>query len=109
MEGEKYIPPVVAEGVRNVDASRGDKVRKLDGKSKEWKEAAASRTTTGWRPTCEHDANPVPCQVLDPFAGSGTVGEVCIIHQREFIGIELNPDYIELAKDRTDGVQVRLL
>ena len=29
--------------------------------------------------------------VLDPFAGSGTVGVVCRKHQRLFIGIELNP------------------
>ena len=79
------------------------------GNSNTGKMAQHEHVTTGWRPTCEHDADPVPCQVLDPFAGSGTVGEVCIIHQREFIGIELNPDYIELAEDRTDGVQVRLL
>ena len=35
--------------------------------------------------------------VLDPFFGSGTVGEVCIKHDRKFIGIELNEGYVELA------------
>jgi DNA modification methylase len=39
--------------------------------------------------------------VLDPFAGSGTVGQVAIELGRKAVLIELNPEYIELAKDRT--------
>jgi 23S rRNA G2445 N2-methylase RlmL len=35
--------------------------------------AAATSTTTGWRPTCEHDGEPVPSTIFDPFMGSGTV------------------------------------
>jgi len=38
--------------------------------------------------------------VLDPFFGSGTVGEVCLRQKRQFVGIELNPDYIKIAQDR---------
>ena len=38
--------------------------------------------------------------VLDPFAGAGTVGLVCKKLNREAILIELNPDYIEIAKKR---------
>lgn len=38
--------------------------------------------------------------VLDPFAGSGTVGVVAKKHNRKFIGIELNPDYAKIANDR---------
>lgn len=38
--------------------------------------------------------------VLDPFAGSGTVGVVAQKHGRQFIGIELNPDYVKLAEAR---------
>ena len=38
--------------------------------------------------------------VLDPFFGSGTVGVVAIKHNRKYIGIELNPEYVEIAKDR---------
>ena len=38
--------------------------------------------------------------VLDPFAGAGTVGLVCKKLNREAILIELNPDYIEIAKNR---------
>lgn len=38
--------------------------------------------------------------VLDPFTGSGTVGMVALRHGREFVGIELNPDYAALAESR---------
>lgn len=38
--------------------------------------------------------------VLDPFAGSGTVGVVCRKHQRRFVGIELSPDYARMARGR---------
>ena len=38
--------------------------------------------------------------VLDPFAGSGTVGVVCRKHRRRFVGIELNPEYAQMARGR---------
>jgi len=38
--------------------------------------------------------------VLDPFFGAGTTGLVSLTHNRRFIGIELNPEYIEIAKSR---------
>ena len=34
------------------------------------------RVTTGWLPSCDCKADTVPATVLDPFAGSGTVGLV---------------------------------
>ena len=42
--------------------------------------------------------------VLDPFTGSGTTGAVAIRHQRNFIGCELNPSYVELARKRIGNV-----
>jgi DNA modification methylase len=38
--------------------------------------------------------------VLDPFFGSGTVGQVCLELGRKFLGIELKPEYAELAMRR---------
>lgn len=38
--------------------------------------------------------------VLDPFSGSGTVGVVALRHERNYIGVELNPDYAELSRKR---------
>jgi site-specific DNA-methyltransferase (adenine-specific) len=41
--------------------------------------------------------------VLDPFFGSGTVGLVCQKENRQYIGIELNPEYVSLAENRLQG------
>ena len=41
-----------------------------------------------------------PCVVLDPFCGSGTTGLVAIRRNRKFVGIELNPRYIQMALKR---------
>lgn len=38
--------------------------------------------------------------VLDPFMGSGTTGAVATQEGRDFIGIEINPEYIEMSKQR---------
>jgi len=83
--------------------------------------------TTGWSPSCEcrrpcncdyddhsaqqpdchydccdsHEApSPVPCTVLDPFLGSGTTAAVATIHGRDYLGIELNAEYIAMAEVR---------
>ena len=50
--------------------------------------------------------------VLDPFFGSGTVGVACQSQNRKYIGIELNPDYVELAADRlgaNEGSVIKLV
>jgi len=70
--------------------------------------AATTRSTNKWRPLCDHDAEPVPQVVLDPFAGTSTVGMVAVEHRRRFIGLELNPEYIALAQERTSRVQIAL-
>jgi DNA modification methylase len=38
--------------------------------------------------------------ILDPFMGSGTTGEACLKLNRDFIGVELDKNYFEIAKDR---------
>lgn len=38
--------------------------------------------------------------VLDPFNGSGTTGQVATGHGRSYIGVDLNREYLELAKQR---------
>lgn len=44
--------------------------------------------------------------VLDPFVGSGTTAEVALKMQRRFVGIELNPAYVGIAKKRVKGGQL---
>ena len=41
--------------------------------------------------------------VLDPFMGSGTTGMVAAQMGRHFVGVELNPEYTELAYKRIGG------
>lgn len=61
-----------------------------------------STATTGWRSTCDcqHAGEPVPCRVLDPFAGSGTTLAVACAMGRMAAGIELNREYAEIAHAR---------
>jgi site-specific DNA-methyltransferase (cytosine-N4-specific) len=40
--------------------------------------------------------------------GSGTTGEVALRYKRDFIGIELSPEYIKLAEKRMNLAQIRL-
>lgn len=44
--------------------------------------------------------------VLDPFMGSGTVGVVSKKLKREFIGIEINADYVTMAEKRIAEVTI---
>lgn len=41
--------------------------------------------------------------VLDPFMGSGTTGMACKKLGRDFVGIEMEEEYIEIAKARIEG------
>lgn len=70
-----------------------EKNAKCEGEEAGWSE------TVGWRPTCECQAgDPVPCVTLDPFMGRGTVALVSREMGRSSIGIDLNPEYCELAR-----------
>ncbi len=40
--------------------------------------------------------------VLDPFLGSGTTARVAQILDRRSIGFDINPDYVEMARERLD-------
>lgn len=44
--------------------------------------------------------------ILDPFMGSGTTGMACKKLDREFIGIEMMEEYMEIAKARIEGVEL---
>ena len=45
--------------------------------------------------------------VLDPFMGSGSTGIACLNTNRDFIGIELDENYFEIAKKRMTASRTR--
>jgi len=58
-------------------------------------------TTLGFFPSCSCNVGPpIPCIVLDPFLGSGTTAKVARDLCRDYIGIELKKEYIEIAERR---------
>jgi hypothetical protein len=81
-----------------------------------------SATTTGWRPACQHfpadevdytdprigNAQTVPATILDPFAGSGTVGRVAARLSRRAVLIDLNADYLGQAMKRNQDIPLGL-
>lgn len=46
--------------------------------------------------------------VLDPFVGSGTTAMAAIQLGRAFVGIDVSPEYVEMARQRTQELQRRL-
>ena len=62
--------------------------------------APTTKATNRWRPSCSHGLDPVPATVLDPFAGTGTVGRVARDLGRNFILIELNPKYLPMIEKK---------
>jgi DNA modification methylase len=46
--------------------------------------------------------------VLDPFMGSGTTGVACLRAGRNFIGIEIEPDYFAIAERRLAAERARM-
>lgn len=70
-----------------------------------WTPYTKTRRSYGWlinRLSNESDL------ILDPFMGSGSTGVAALNTNRRFIGIELDKNYFNIAKDRLEEVD-RLL
>jgi DNA modification methylase len=65
-----------------------------------WENGAYQVNTVGWSPSCQCGKEPIPGVVLDPFIGSGTVAAVAYRLGRDYLGIELNPNYIAMSQKR---------
>lgn len=63
--------------------------------------AGVNIETVGWEKNCKCETREIkPCVVLDMFSGAATTGLVCQRLGRRYIGIELNPEYVELSLER---------
>jgi len=94
--------------LKHCDQTKDAEQRKLNGNDLA---TLLQKRTAGWMPGCEcgHETvdlsevrphAPVPCAVLDPFLGSGTTIATALALGRRGVGIELNPAYVELARER---------
>jgi site-specific DNA-methyltransferase (adenine-specific) len=73
-----------------------------------WKRESVDRTATTpvvgqLLADCQCPGDTVPGVVLDPFMGAGTVALAAEQHGRAWVGIELNPAFAALARDRLAG------
>lgn len=59
----------------------------------------------GWAPTCTCEGNDGSARsvVMDLFSGSGTTGMVALANGRDYIGCDLNPEFLKLAHARILG------
>ena len=67
--------------------------------------ARYSRQSTGFRPACDCNAGTDLATILDPFAGSGTTVQVAANLGRHGVGLELNEEYLKLARKRCSTQQ----
>jgi len=63
-------------------------------------------TTVGWNLPHGGQGDPVPAIVLDPFCGSGQTGIAAIELKRQFIGVELSEEYVELSSSRMRKLEI---
>jgi DNA modification methylase len=114
--GEKYESADGAEVLGSASArmGRGAGWRKDIGNTCANSVAGVEVSTVGWEPTCEcprlgPHGEVVPCVVLDPFVGSGTVPEVAAEEGRRSVGIDLSADYLrKFAVRRAEEALKRL-
>lgn len=66
-------------------------------------------TTIGFTPQCQCPAHePVHQTVLDPFNGAATTGVAALLLNRNYIGFELNPDYLEISRKRLQNYAIEM-
>ncbi len=42
--------------------------------------------------------------IFDPFMGSGTTAKTAMINNRNYLGVEISPEYVKIAEERLKGV-----
>ena len=97
-----------------LEKSFGNPVESVDHKSQnaeDWRKIGKSRMNKGKYPTGAQyvekgytdnrdDSEFEPGIVLDPFFGSGTTAQVAMEQDKDWVGIELNPDYEKISQKR---------
>ena len=100
----KAVNPKYRETPADEIAARGRNKRSI------WTTACASNRGAVHRATypeqlitpCILAGCPKGGVVLDPFAGTGTTSAAAMRHGRDFVGIELNKEYLTIARERLE-------
>jgi DNA modification methylase len=89
----------------DVSLARGVRLETQHDTANQWPgtpRGTTSAITTGWAASCACAADVVPATVLDPFSGASTTLLVAQRLQRQAIGIELNPEYVTMGRQRIE-------
>jgi DNA modification methylase len=91
---------------RGQGSNREGETRAANREGRDMGQTLSATATVGWEPGCDCAARMVPATVLDPFFGAGTTGLVAEQLDRRWIGCELNPEYVEIARRRIAAAMV---
>lgn len=97
-----------AEGLPDIEYEKRNKRDVWSVTTKAVKEAHFATFPEKLVEPCILAGSPVGGVVLDPFFGSGTTGIVANRLNRSYIGIELNEEYVDIAKKRNSDKQLTL-
>ena len=69
------------------------------------KEYKIDLRSLGWEPTCKCNIKEIePCTILDPFNGAATTGLCSLKYDRNYVGIDVNENYIRMSRKRLDDL-----
>ena len=105
----EYVNPKTRPSGPNIDRSRYKNEMPINIGYRPDKVLTKEVTTLGFRPTCSCEGETGRAVILDPFAGSGTVGEAALKLGRDYILIEVNPDYKPLIEKRVAAITQPLI
>lgn len=105
--GAGWVRILGTETIRRKRPNAFCSYREINGQPDQTK-VGISTKTLGWRPSCQCENKGTAKGIaLDIFGGTGTVADVAIRSGRHGICLELSPDYIKLAKRRTENSRMQ--
>jgi DNA modification methylase len=97
---------VLFEGLAAKRRSRDARKRWQQDKANRWYERAYRYADACLMPREHPMFGADPCTVFDPFMGAGTTAIVAAQERRDYIGIEIKPEYCDMARRRVAVVEV---
>lgn len=96
-----FIPQEDVSLERGIKGAPGQKAQYEDNQWNNVPRGSVAHKTIGWQPTCKCPPSPsIPSTVMDIFMGSGTTALVAMKNSLNYMGCDLNPEYVEMAQKR---------